>query len=159
MDAPMDEATRSRDSAGMDRPLSVANAPHHRLVIEALSHLKALQPNGVWAALVDHQGQQIGAVGPMSGLDALGTLGNGLLSVSDSLVRLLGGPWANHVVVSAADRQIVILPASFGGVAALVIVAARQMPLGPLLWAARRCCAELGKTSDTLPTDFSSDPA
>lgn len=157
MDAPMDEAGRSRDSAGMDSLLFVSKPPRYRLVTEALSYLQALQPNGVWAALVDHQGHQLGSVGTLPKLDAIGMLGNGLLSVSDSLVRQLGGPWANHVVVTSAEWQIVVLPASFGGVASLVIVAPREMPLGPLLWAARRCCAELGRASDTQPSDFSPD--
>lgn len=159
MDAPVDAATARLDSAHMGPSSHVCTFPPHVLVTEALSHLQALRPNGVWAALVDHQGQSIGVVGSSSQLDAIGTLGNGLLSVSDSLVRQTGDPWANHVVVTSADWQIVILPASFGGVAALVIVAPRQMPLGPLLWAARRCCAELGKASKTQPSDFSPDPA
>lgn len=126
---------------------SVPDTRHRLPLAEALSHFRALQSNDVWAALVDHNGQQIETIGSGINFEALGVLGNGLLSMSDRLLRQMGGPEADYVVVNSAERQIVVFPASSGGGAALVIVAPRQMPLGPLLWAARRCCSELGETA------------
>lgn len=130
---------------------SEARPPHLQALAEALSHLQALQANGVSAVLVDHHGQQMASVGPLPSLETIGALGSGVLSVSDSLVRLLGEHWADHVVVTSADRQVVIFPAS-GSVAVLVVVAPRPMALGPVLWAARRCCVDLGKATVTEQT-------
>lgn len=132
----------------------VQNSPHQPLLAEALSQLHPLQPEGVCAVLVDHHGQQIETVGSLHNLEALCALCNGLMSVSDSLVRQVSEPWADYVVVNSVERQIVILPATHSGVAALVVVAPRQMRLDPLLWAARQCCAKLSGAIETKQTDL-----
>lgn len=139
----------------VDTPTALSAALQRKPPANALSHLRALQPDGVSAILADHLGHRLDGVGSLSTATALGSLGSSLLSVGDGLVRQVGGPWSDHIVVTSAERQIVTLPVGDGSSNLLVVVAPRQVSLGPVLWAARRCCADLREAAAAPPSDSS----
>ena len=122
-------------------PLAPAGATD--LATAALAHLRALQAAGVSAALIDHEGGHRHSVGSPLDLPSFGNIGGALLTLGDTLVRQAGTRVYDHIVVSAAEQQIVALPVGDTADHLLVVVVPRALALGPVLWAARRGCAEL----------------